>query len=85
MPDREFDEGLFIRDFDKEKNRTTIYYLPEEKWKREEFIVREDDAITAPIRPMIAKGAILAAVPEVNPEGASCYLVNLADLWVNHK
>ena len=83
MPQRFFDEGLFIRDFDIDTGETKIYYLKEELWKSREFEVT-DSAITAPIEPMINKGCILAAVPETNPQGASCYLVNLAELWVNH-
>jgi hypothetical protein len=83
MPERLFDEGIFIRDFDIDTGETKIYYIPEDVWKSEEFD-KTDDPITAPIQPMIAKGAILAAVPEVNPQGVNCYLVNLAELWVNH-
>jgi hypothetical protein len=84
MADRKFDEAIIIRDYDLDTNQTKIYLLPEGAWKNKEFEKSEDDPVLAPILPMISKGALLAAVPETNPQGASCYLINLADLWVNH-
>jgi len=83
MSDRSFDKALFIRDYDITTDATRIFYVPEEVWKDAKYEVT-DDPITAPIQPMIAKGAIVAAVPETNPQGANCYLVNLADLWITH-
>ncbi|HEY2732588.1 MAG TPA: hypothetical protein VGI70_01315 [Polyangiales bacterium] len=74
-----FHEALFIVEWDKDRKKKLVYRVEEEAWKNEKNLVT-DDAVTAPLWPLVKKGVVFAAVPELDAEGSACYLVNLTML-----
>lgn len=75
-----FKRDLIIATFDPTSNKKVLYQIPEDTWKS---AAKVSDTMAAELESALNKGAVLAAVPEMEEIGAACYLVNLASINVD--
>lgn len=77
-----FKRDLIIAAVDPKTNKSTLYQIPETKW-RKATAVKGDLALE--IQKVVNAGGVLAAIPEDagGSIGAACYLINLASINVS--